>query len=196
MDINTGKLASSSSLFLKKIKDNDTSKKISNINNEKEKALTKRLQVDFADIKSNDKIFKNRFINLNNQLSKHENELSKTQFIDQNLGVIENLLQQGDTKQITQIIENSIFGNEKILKRFFSSIDNFSLELQKAKQVINNKYSQLDNNFKAIEITSQNIISLYSHSMQVSDNSIKDINLDELVKSTKVNHKRVMDLVS
>ena len=196
MDINTGKLASSSSLFLKKIKDNDTCKKISNINNEKEKALTKRLQVDFADIKSNDKIFKNRFINLNNQLSKHENELSKTQFIDQNLGVIENLLQQGDTKQITQIIENSIFGNEKILKRFFSSIDNFSLELQKAKQVINNKYSQLDNNFKAIEITSQNIISLYSHSMQVSDNSIKDINLDELVKSTKVNHKRVMDLVS
>ena len=84
-----------------------------------------------------------------------------------------------------------------MLKNYFTLDNNLDTQLQNAKKIIEETFTNLENEFKALEITSQNIISLYSYPMNVNDNTIQNLNqLEKLVNSTNLNNKRVMDLIS
>src|SRR4030042_414791 len=101
------------------------------------------------------------------------------------------------SSKIINLKEDKI--SNKLLKDFpeivtdNKSYKNIEMQIDNAKNEIEKIFTQLQNEFKAIEITSQNIISQYSYPMNIGENTIKNLNLEELVKSTEVNNKRVMD---
>jgi hypothetical protein len=194
MDINAGKLASNSTNFLKKIKDNDSNSRISKVENKNSEDLSKKIKIDFASIKNDNKIFKDKIIGINNSLSKYEEELSKNQFIEQKFEEIDAALEKNNIKKANQIIENSAYNSEKVLKEYFKS-NNAADDLENAKVILDQKNSALNEKFKVIEIASQNIISLYSYPLPVSDAKIQNIDINSLYNSTNINAKKVIDLI-
>ncbi len=196
MNIHTGKLASNSTPIIKETKKQDSATKSSKITNVKEDKITNKLLKDFPEIVTDNKSYKTRLVNLNNKLTGYESELSKNQFVNEKLKTVEDFFQKKENDKINDLIDTSIYKGEKILKNYFTSNKNIEMQIENAKKEIEKKFVQLENEFKAIEITSQNIISQYSYPMNIGENTIKTLNLDELVKSTEVNNRRVMDLIS
>lgn len=196
MDINTGKLASTSSSFIKKIKENDTNNKTSKIDSKKEEVIAKKIREDFSDIKTNNEVLRSKLVNTNNRLTHYENELSKAQYVEQKLDAIAQYIKDNIPEEINKIITNSNYKNENVLKEYFTDSKNIEEQLKIARETINTKYNEIDKGFKEIEVTSQNIISLYSRSFKVSDDMVKNIDLTELAKSTNISNKRVIDLIS
>ena len=197
MNIHTGKLASNSTSFIKEAKKQDSSSKISKIKKEKEEGISRKLLKDFPEIKTDDKAYRTRLVNLNSRLTEYESNLSKAQFIEERLKNIETFLQGKETDKVYNLIETSTYKNEKVLKNYFTLDNNLDTQLQNAKKIVAETFANLENEFKSLEITSQNIISLYSYPMNVNDNTIQNLNqLEKLVNSTNLNNKRVMDLIS
>lgn len=197
MDIHTGKLASSSTSFIKETKKIDPNSKISEIKSNKEEGISRKLLQDFPEIKTDNKSFRSRLVNINKRLTEYETNLSKTQYLDERLKAISDLLHGKEIDKINTLIETSTYKNEKVLKNYFTPNGNIEMQLQNAKKIITESFSKLDNEFKALEITSQNIISLYSYPMNVNDNNIKNLSqLEKLIDTTNLNNKRVMDLIS
>jgi hypothetical protein len=197
MNIHTGKLASSSTSFIKEAKKQDSSSKISKTQNKKEEVISKKLLKDFPEIKTDNKAYRSRLVNLNQKLTEYESNLSKAQFIEQRLKTIEELLQGNNTDKIYNLINTSLYKNEPVLKDYFIQNKDIEMQLQNAKKNITQTFAELENEFKALEITSQNIISLYSYPMNINENTIKNLTqLEKLVDTTNLNNKRVMDLIS
>ncbi|OHD13176.1 MAG: hypothetical protein A2086_09700 [Spirochaetes bacterium GWD1_27_9] len=194
MNINTGKLVSNSELLLKKVKEQDTNNKV--VQKTENDIPKEKLLKDFADIKFNDNNFKSRIMSNNNRLSTYENELSKIQFIEQKLSIIETAQQGNNTEEISKIINESIFNNEQILKNHFKSNDNLQNDISNLKDVISNSYENLNKEFKAIEIASQNIISTNSKQFNMVEESIQNIGSTNLLNTFNLSNKRVMELIS
>ncbi len=193
MDINTGKLSSSSNLFNKKVKENDLNK----ISKENKSNNTSKLLTDFADIKFNNKDFKSRIIENNNRLTNYEKEISKLQYIEQQIEKLEKYLQEKDNLKIRDILDNSKFNNENVLKDYFSSANNVAKELEQAKNTIQQQYAKLDMEFKAIEIANQNILSLNPNTFKISEDiSTFSSNTDIFESISNINSKRVLELIS
>lgn len=196
MNINTGKLTPNSSQLIKETKKKDLAAKSSKITNLKEDKISSKLLKDFPEILTNNKSYKTRLVNLNNKLTEYESELSKNQFVEEKLKAIEDYFQKKENNKISDLIDTSIYKGEKILKNYFTQNKNFEMQIENAKKEVEKNFIELENQYKTIEITSQNIISQYSYPMNIGENTIKNLNLDELVKSTEINNKRVMDLIS
>lgn len=197
--INTGKLASTSSSLIKKIKEQESDISSSKITGDKSNAIANKLLHDFPEIKAQDQSFKSRLININNELTNYENDLSKTQLIEEKMKTLENQMRKKDFDKIKDTLENSIYENEKIFKGFIPSSynqENINSVFSNLRKYIQEKNVELDNKFKEIEVKSQNIVSLYSYPMNINDSSIKNLNLEKIVDSTNLNHKRVIDLIS
>lgn len=190
MNINTGKLASSTNVFIKKLKENETDNKIVEKDSFKEKLLN-----DFADIKFSGNNFKSRLINNNHRLSNYENELSQVQFLEQKYEVMVKENGNNNVEQLREIIDNSSYNNQNILKAYFENHNDLQTNLGLLKDVIDNKYASLDKEFKKIEVASQNIISLNSQLQGMNEDSIKNLKIDDLSDSTNLSNKRVMHLV-
>ncbi|MBN2544949.1 MAG: hypothetical protein JXB50_04065 [Spirochaetes bacterium] len=194
MDINTGKLASNSINFLKKIKDNDLNVKIDKIKNKE--SLNELIDYDALDVNINDRTYKSRVINIQNQISKYENELSKTQFISQKLDEIELLMKGNNETQIKEIINKSEFDNQLILKDLFSSKKDFSTQITEAKNMVSDTLEKLDNEYSAIKIAYQNIISSYTIPVNLTNETLMNLNFEEVIKTSQLNNKRVLNLIS
>lgn len=194
MDINTGKLSSSSNLFNKKVKENDTNNKVSKLE-EKENNSSKILN-DFADIKFSNKDFKARIIENNNRLTSYENEISKLQYVEQQISKLEEYIKERNLPKIRDILDNSIFNNENVLKNYFSSANNVEKEISLAKEKVSLQYSRLDMEFKAIEIASQNILSLNPNSFRISEDITNFSSNSNIFETLSVNSKRVLELIS
>src|SRR4030042_5383044 len=142
MDINTGKLASNSINFLKKVKDNDLNFKIDKIKNKE--SLNELIKKDSLDVDTVDKSYKSRVINIQNQISQYENELSRTQFISQKLDEIQFLMKGNNETEIKEIINNSEFDNQLILKSFFNSRNDLSTQIAEAKNTVSDILEKLE----------------------------------------------------
>jgi|GEM_PF-1446431 len=197
MDINTGKLVSNSTSLYKQVKKNDLNENVSKLEKIKNDSKTNQIFTDFNDIKLNNKSIKEKLTEINNLITQHENELSKIQFIEQKIEILEGYNKKNDRTNIDNTISNSIFKGEAVLKEYFTSANEGSLDkrLEEVKNKINEKYYQLDKDYKAIEITYQNLISLYSHDSKNPQESMEKINFKELLNTTNLNKKRVMDLI-
>jgi hypothetical protein len=192
--LDTGKVASTSSSLIKQIKDLDSSDKSSKIS--KDSVITGKLLHDFPEIKAENKNYKNRLQNISNELANYENELSKNQFVEEKVKSIAESLKNNDSGKANDILNNTLYNGEKVLKQFFSSDKTTLDELEKVIKSINARYDELNTQFKTIEVKSQNIISLYSYPAKINDKTISNLNVDEIVNSTKLNQKRVLDLIS
>lgn len=192
MDINTGNIVSNSSNFFKKLKEvGDTKISKDKVN------TTKKIKEDFADIKFSDKNLSSKLMENNNRLSKYENELSKLQFVQQKIEVIRPMIENNDFNKANTIIENSVYNNKQLLKDYFTTTENFPKELTKTQELLNTKQNSLDNEFKSIEIASQNILSLFSNNDNNSSVEFtKNINLTATTTKYNLNNKRVIDLIS
>jgi aconitase B len=151
---------------------------------------------DFADIKFSGNNFKSRLINNNHRLSDYENEMSQAQFLEQKYEVIVREYQNNNVDQIKEIIDNSSYNNQNILKVYFGNLNDLQASIGLLRGVIDDKYASLDKEFKKIEIASQNIISLNSQLPGINEDSIKNLKIEDLSDSTSLNNKRVMHLVS
>ncbi|HPO49419.1 MAG TPA: hypothetical protein PLO89_03755, partial [Spirochaetota bacterium] len=159
MNINTGKLASNSEAFLKKIKEQENGKTVSSIN-EKSQSIKKKLLNDFADIKFADSSFKGRLLSNNFKLSEYELEYSKNQFVEERLKSLENAYEDNDLKKVTEIINHSVFNNKNVLKDFFPESQNIDDAIYNAKSAIEKNFKLLSKEYKSIEVASQNILSV------------------------------------
>lgn len=193
MQINTGKLASNSVNFLKQIKENDLNlkEKINKINNQEK--LENFFQLDYVQVEDKVKYIKNRVLKLQDQIVNYENEISKAQFISQKLEEIENLLSTNNKGEIEKIINESKFKKEYVLKNLFKN-EEIENDLLKAKELIIKKLEDLEKEYNEIKIATQNIISVYSK--EESNASIKKLQLEELLKYTELNNRRVLSLLS
>jgi len=194
--INTGKLASTSSSLIKKIKENESENSTSKISKTKDATIANKLLHDFADIKNENQSYKNRLININNKLTDYENELSKTQFVENKIRSLEDFTKNNENEKIAETIDNTTYNGEKVLKEYFHNTKVTLEELGKVIQKIYEKYDDMNEQFKKIEVASQNIISLYSFPMNINDSSISSLSIGDILKSTNINQKRVMDLIS
>jgi len=194
MDINTGKLASNSINFLKKIKDNDLNVKIDKIKNKE--SLNELIQKDSLNVDTADKSYKSRVFNIQNQISKYENELSRTQFISQKLDEIQLLMKGNNETEIKEIINNSEFDNQLILKSIINDKKDLRTQIAEAKNTVSDTLEKLDNEYNAIKIAYQNVISLYTIPANLSNDTIKNLNFEEVIKTSQLNNKRVLNLIS
>ncbi|HOV15163.1 MAG TPA: hypothetical protein PK771_12815, partial [Spirochaetota bacterium] len=174
MNINTGKLASNSELFLKKIKEQDTN---NSIDSEKEKSnnIRQKLLNDFADIKYAHDSFKGRLLSNNFKLSKYEYEYSKNQFVEERLESIQKAYDKSDLNGVKEIISNSIFNNKNVLKDYFSDNNSIKDALKNAKAFVDENYKTLNREYKSIEVASQNILSINQDTMVYSLDLLKDL---------------------
>jgi hypothetical protein len=191
MIINTGKLASNSSQFLKKIKENDSANQVN-----KDERMTRKILEDFSEVKFSNKQFASRIKNNNRMLTNYEKNLNEVQFIDQKLDEIEEFLANNNQASAESVIRESTYNNSAPLKVLFPTTDNLSDQVEVTRNYIEQRYSELDREFKKIEVASQNMLSLYSQNSSGSD-SIGTIDpQDPLMNTTTVNKTRVMDLIS
>ncbi|MCG8572696.1 MAG: hypothetical protein MJB14_21400 [Spirochaetes bacterium] len=195
MNINTNKLASNSNHFLKKLKEmSGTSQKDSS----KEKII-KKLKSDFSDIISTNNSFKARLLNNNKKLSQYENEITKLQFMSSKRDEIYSLLSQNaDPDQVFSVINNSLYDQQAILKPFFPDKDNIVPQLENLNQILSQTESTLEKDFKAIEIASQNILSIHSINYSEDNQSaaFQDLDFQNLIQHSNLDTKRVLDLIS
>lgn len=195
MDINTGKLASSSTFFQKKIREVESGEKVTKESKIKDSLHSKILN-DFNDVKYSDKDFKIRIIENNNRLTNYENELSKIQYMEQRLDRIESLDVVKDKSEIAQIIDESIYNNKNVFDGYVNSNNYLKEDIKKVKEYIVSSYDALENEFKSIEIASQNILSLSPSYSQDSMEEINSADISSAVDVMNVNKKRLMDLIS
>jgi hypothetical protein len=194
MDINTGKLGSSSDIYLKKLRETEFGNKISSKENDhfaKDKLLN-----DFADVKFDERTFKSRIINNNKQLSEYENNMNEAQFFEQKLNLLSTLDKDLDKNQIIEVLDNSIYNNTNVMKDFFPELDNFYEGLAKAKEALKEQYNKLDKDFKQIEISSQNILSTNLNISHESNVDIGSLEKENILDVLTLNAKRVLELVS
>ena len=194
MNINTGKLGSSTNILFNKIKENEKNDKISET---KESGLKQKLLNDFADIKFIESNFKTRIINNNARLSNYENEQSRIQYMNQRLDLIEDQFAKNASKEsIQKIIDESNYAKQNVLKEYFRNESDHSAALEKTRNAIADKQNELEKEFKKIEIASQNIVSLNSNLQNTPLDSVKDLKNENLTDTMSLNNKRVMELIS
>jgi hypothetical protein len=194
MDINTGKLSSGSSFILKKLKETDLNSKVNS--NENDNFAKEKLLNDFADIRFNDKFFKSRIINNNRRLSDYENSVSELQFIEQKISILEKMNKDTDKAAIKEILEGSIFNKKNVFKDFFPDLENFNENLQSLKESVKEKNNLLSEEFKRIEVSSQNIISTNFKSFLVNEESIMNLDKEKIENTIDLSNKKVMELIS
>ncbi|MBP7554209.1 MAG: hypothetical protein KA885_12355 [Spirochaetes bacterium] len=195
MDINTGKLAGSSTFFQKKVREAESGVKVTKENKIKDSLHSKILN-DFNDVKYSDKDFKIRIIENNNRLTNYENELSKIQYMEQRLEQIESLDVAKDKAEVAKIVDESIYNNKNVFDGYIKSSASFEEDIKKVKEYISSNYNVLENEFKSIEIASQNILSLSPSYSQDSIEEINSTDISSAIDVMNVNKKRLMDLIS
>lgn len=195
MNINTGKLASNSEAFLKKIKEQENGNTVSSIN-EKSQSIKKKLLNDFADIKFADGSFKGRLLSNNFKLSEYELEYSKNQFVEERLKSLENAYEDNDLKKVTEIINHSVFNNKNVLKDFFPESQNIDDSIYNAKSAIEKNFKFLSKEYKSIEVASQNILSVNQDSTSNSIDFVRGMDPEILSKSIRIDSSRISKLIS
>lgn len=194
MNINTNKLASSSNSFLKKLKETSG---LSKSDKNDEKIKTKLLD-DFFDVKVDNRNFKGRLVNNSKRLSAYEHNLSELQFISEKLKEIEQFKSNNDIENIEKIISESLFDDKYVLREHFEGSDSLNSQIEQLNSLVKERFYELDREFRAIEIASQNILSINSFEVFNTEESnvLANLDMDNLMSSTSLDNKRVLELIS
>jgi uncharacterized membrane protein YccC len=156
---------------------------------------------DFFDINNDNQTFKARIINNNLRLSKYESEMTELQFVNEKLNEITNLLQTKNSETAVQdIIENSLYNSRPVLQELLSDSEDIASQIEDIRGANAVRQKELEKEFKAIQIATQNIISLNSSiaafQNQGSEGITEGIEVEEALSSINLDNRRVMDLIS
>ncbi len=158
-----------------------------------EKRMASKLFNDFADIRNENKDFNTRLINNNSRLSAYEEQMSLNQYMDEKSGALETALTQGRVSEFNKIITEASYNGTNPIEAYFVDREGLVSGLNNLKSDVETNYNRLKKEFMAIEITSQNLVSLNTYSTEIDAVSLNNSNI---YKSDALSNKRVMDLIS
>lgn len=194
MNIDTGKLVSNSTLFQKKIKEKES---VDSVSKEvKKSSMDSKILNDFADIKQTGNDYKSRVVENNIKLTNYEESYSMIQFLEQQTERLERLDILSEKEKAIEIIDNSLYKGKNVFSKYEISIHNLAEQIPNIKTDIISSYNQLENEFKAIEIANQNILSINPNFSEKPFDYVKGIDSAIINNTVNLNNKRVMDLIS
>ena len=196
MTIDTNTIVSNSSLFQKKIKDAQNVSKSEKVELNNVTSADKKMISDFADVTQTDNSFKRRIMENNARLTAYEDDYNRLEFLQQQIEMIENLDISKERADIDAVIENSIYGGKNIFDQYGKSADEIVTQLDAIKRSVAVEQTALEEDFKAIEIANQNILSLNTVISDKSVSQIAKMDVQALNNAIHLSNRRVIDLIS
>jgi hypothetical protein len=191
MTIDTRNLVSESEFLTKELKKNSRVEERDNVN----LSVRERILNDFAEIKHTDTDLRMRLISNNRALAIYEEDLTRTQFVQDRLKEIRRSLGNNDFQKAQDIVENAKFNNEEVLAQYFES--KIDLEsLTNAEELLESELKSLDREFNKIAIAEQNILSFVNNESDNSLDIIGNIDMTDILSSLKLDSKKILDLIS
>ena len=174
MTIDTNTIVSNSNLFQKKIKDAQNVSKSEKVGLDNVTSADKRVISDFADVTQTDNSFKRRIMENNARLTAYEDDYNRLEFLQQQIEMIESLDIAKERADINAVIEDSVYGGKNIFAKYGEGADEIVSSLAEIKRSVAVEQAALEQDFKAIEVTNQNILSINT---VVSDKSVSQMKL-------------------
>ncbi|MBR3731241.1 MAG: hypothetical protein IKN25_01200 [Spirochaetales bacterium] len=196
MTIDTNTIVSNSNLFRKKIKDAQNVSKSEKVGLTNVTSADKRVISDFADVTQTDNSFKRRIMENNARLTAYEDEYNRLEFLQQQIEMIGNLDIAKERADINAIIEDSVYAGKNIFAQYGKSADEIVDSLDEIKRSVAVEQTALEQDFKAIEIANQNILSLNTVISDKSVSQIAQMDIQALNDSIRLSNRRVIDLIS
>ena len=196
MTIDTNTIVSNSNLFQKKIKDAQNVSKSEKVGLDNVTSADKRVISDFADVTQTDNSFKRRIMENNARLTAYEDDYNRLEFLQQQIEMIESLDIAKERADINAVIEDSVYGGKNIFAKYGEGADEIVSSLAEIKRSVAVEQAALEQDFKAIEVTNQNILSINT---VVSDKSVSEIakmDIQVLNEAIHLSNRRVIDLIS
>lgn len=196
MNIDTRTIVSNSNNFQKRVKDSQSTDKSEKVlDSNKITSADNRVLTDFSDVSKTDSSYKRRVVENNVRLTEYEDNYNRLEFIQQQIEMIEDLDLSKDRAEIASIVENSVYAGVNVFDKYTENRADVAEKISEIKRAVSVETMAMQEEFKSIEITNQNMLSLN----KVSDNDvakIADLSKSELSKAFNLNNKRVMDLIS
>ena len=196
MTIDTNTIVSNSNLFQKKIKDAQNVSKSEKIGSDNVTSADRRVISDFADVTQTDNSFKRRIMENNARLTAYEDDYNRLEFLQQQIEMIENLDIAKERADINAVIEDSVYGGKNIFAKYGESADEIVSSLSEIKRSVAVEQAALEQDFKAIEIANQNILSLNTVISDKSVSQIAKLDIQALNEAIHLSNRRVIDLIS
>lgn len=195
MNITSDKVVSNSQEQLKMLKKTEGTESPEKI---KKSKMSEKLFADFASVSSNDIYIKAKIQNNNTRLSAYEYNVSKSQFIEQKLGDLQILAQNGQTEEAWSLIKESSFDKKPVLMEYFNEGAPLQNQIDFALQSSNRTKQKLDKEFAAIQIASQNLSSISPDVNMINrsnDRPAETTITADAVNTLTFDSKRVMKLI-
>jgi hypothetical protein len=196
MTIDTNTIVSNSNLFQKKIKDAQNVSKSEKIGSDNVTSADRRVISDFADVTQTDNSFKRRIMENNARLTAYEDDYNRLEFLQQQIEMIENLDIAKERADIDAVIEDSVYGGKNIFAKYGEGADEIVSSLSEIKRSVAVEQAALEQDFKAIEIANQNILSLNTVISDKSVSQIAKLDIQALNEAIHLSNRRVIDLIS
>ena len=196
MTIDTNTIVSNSNLFQKKIKDAQNVSKSEKVGLDNVTSADKRVISDFADVTQTDNSFKRRIMENNARLTAYEDDYNRLEFLQQQIEMIENLDIAKERADINAVIEDSVYGGKNIFAKYGEGADEIVSSLAEIKRSVAVEQAALEQDFKAIEIVNQNILSLNTVISDKSVSQIAKLDIQALNEAIHLSNRRVIDLIS
>ncbi|MBQ3922427.1 MAG: hypothetical protein II707_03950 [Spirochaetales bacterium] len=196
MTIDTNTIVSNSNLFQKKIKDAQNVSKSEKIGSDNVTSADRRVISDFADVTQTDNSFKRRIMENNARLTAYEDDYNRLEFLQQQIEMIENLDIAKERADINAVIEDSVYGGKNIFAKYGEGADEIVSSLSEIKRSVAVEQAALEQDFKAIEIANQNILSLNTVISDKSVSQIAKLDIQALNEAIHLSNRRVIDLIS
>ena len=191
MTIDTRNSVSESEFLTKELKKNGKIEEHESVN----LSVKERILNDFAEIKHADTDLRMRLINNNRALAIYEDDLTRTQYVQERLKDIRKSLSSNDFQKAQDIVENSKFNNEQVLAVYFES--NIDLKsLTDAEQLVESELKSLEREFNKIAIAEQNILSFVNNESDSSLDIIGELDMKDMLASFRLDSKKIIDLIS
>ena len=196
MTIDTNTIVSNSNLFQKKIKDAQNVSKSEKVGLDNVTSADKRVISDFADVAQTDNSFKRRVMENNARLTAYEDEYNRLEFLQQQIEMIESLDIAKERADINAVIEDSVYGGKNIFAKYGEGADEIVSSLSEIKRSVAVEQAALEQDFKAIEIANQNILSLNTVISDKSVSQIAKLDIQALNEAIHLSNRRVINLIS
>ena len=196
MTIDTNTIVSNSNLFQKKIKDAQNVSKSEKVGLDNVTSADKRVISDFADVTQTDNSFKRRIMENNARLTAYEDNYNRLEFLQQQIEMIESLDIAKERADINAVIEDSVYGGKNIFAKYGEGADEIVSSLAEIKRSVAVEQAALEQDFKAIEIANQNILSLNTVISDKSVSQIAKMDVQALNEAIHLSNRRVIDLIS
>ncbi len=191
MTIDTRNLVSESEFLTKELKKNEKVEETVDVN----LSVKERILNDFAEIKHSDTDLRMRLINNNRALTVYEDDLTRTQFVQERLKDVRKALEGNDLAKAEEIIESAKFNNEIALKIYFEETIDVEA-LTDAEQLVESELQGLEKEFNKIAIAEQNILSFVNNEADNSLELIGNLDMTDMLTSVRLDTKKIIDLIS